>query len=394
MSLEEFTSLFKPERIEIQVGRCLNPRHRLQYCDVCAIACPQQAISVSDSGVAIESMLCNNCGLCVSDCPSGVFRHKHFDAFNLLAWAHNKEEIHIGCQMAMVASEGVINIPCHGMLTESLLAALYGNGVGRVHLHGLTACESCPTRTGKYRIEAVKQHARSKIPAIQMHMTDHAGEKISRLERFSEIKHVLNEPLLDRRQFLSAFSKKSAAIMMPSAVKHLLEDDAEQDISSDIGSDEEILMHKHLPEYHRFSLMTLFSSRGEDGVFGFHEVTASNGCTGCRVCVVRCPTGALTWHEQADEGRLEYRTLACIGCALCVSICPSDALDMIAQPDFEVLHNDQRSLLFRSQQQKCASCDEHFLACDNDTLYCRACNNEINIKKQWPGFRFTGPKER
>jgi len=394
MSLKEIASFFKPEWIEIQTGRCLNPRHRREYCDVCARVCSQQAISVSDSGVLIETMLCNNCGLCVGDCPTGVFRHKYFDTYKLLDWAQNKEEIHIGCQMATVAYADVANIPCHGMLTESLLAALYGSGVGRVHLHGVTDCESCPTRVGKHRIEAVKQHARSKIPAMQMQIENNVGDKVIVVEQTNEAKRPTNEPVLARRQFLSVFAKKSASMIMPSAVKHLIEDSAEQSVSSDIGSDEEILMHKHIPEYHRLSLMALFSNRGENGASGFHEITASNGCTGCRVCTVRCPTGALIWYDQNDEVRLEYRALACMGCGLCVSICPSDALSMSVQDDFGVLRNDQRTLLFRSQQQKCVNCDERFLTCDNDSLYCLTCKHEMDIKKQWAGFRFTGPKDR
>jgi len=395
MSLKEIASFFKPEWIKIQTGRCLNPRHRLEYCDVCARACSQQAISVSDSGVVIETVLCNNCGLCVSDCPTGVFRHEYFSAFNLLAWAQNKEEVHIGCQIANEAHASMADIPCHGMLTESLLAALYGNGVGRVHLHGLETCESCPTRTGKHRIEAVKQHARSKIPAIQIHIEDSVGDKITVAEQANKAKRLTNEPVLARRQFLSVFARKSAAMMMPNAVKHLIEDGAEQGVSAGVGDDKKILMHKHIPEYHRLSLMALLSDRGEDGAFGFHEITASNDCTGCRVCAVRCPTGALIWYDQNDQVRLEYRALACIGCGLCISICPSDALSMAGQQDYGVLRNDQRTLLFRSQQLTCINCDEHFLSSDNDSLYCLTCKNEMDIKKQWAGgFRFTGPKDR
>jgi len=394
MSLKEIACFFKPERIEIQAGRCLNPRHRLEYCDVCARVCSQQAVSVSENGVLIETMLCNNCGLCVSDCPTGVFRHENFDVFNLLAWAQNKEEIHISCQAATVAAADEASIPCHGMLAESLLAALYGNGIARVYLHGLEACESCPTRAGKPRIEAVKQYIHNKIPAMQLQIELHTGDKTSAVEYANKATGLTNEPVLPRRRFLSVFARKSAAMIMPIAVKHLVEDRVEQDVPADIGSDEETLMHKHIPEYHRLSLLALFSNRCESDTSGFYEITANGSCTGCQVCAVRCPTGALSWHDQADEVRLEYRTLACIGCGLCISVCPSDALNMIAQQDFELLCDDQRALLFRSQQQKCACCGEHFLACDNDTLYCRACSNEMDIKKQWPEFHFSGPKDR
>jgi len=394
MSLKEIACFFKPEWIEIQAGRCLNPRHRLEYCDVCARACSQQTISITEHGVLIETMLCNNCGLCVSDCPTGVFRHKNFDVFNLLAWTQNKEEIHISCQASADADADAAHIPCHGMLTESLLATLYGNGVTRVYLHGLAACESCPTRAGKYRVETVKQYIHNNIPAMQIQTEPHAGDQTRAVEYSNTERGLTNVPILPRRQFLSVLARKSAAMIMPMAVKHLVEDRVEQEVPADMGSDEEILMHKHIPEYHRLSLLALFSNRCESDTSGFYEITANGSCTGCQVCAVRCPTGALSWHNQTDEVRLEYRSLACIGCGLCISVCPSDALNMIVQHDFELLRNDQRTLLFRSQQQKCTGCGEHFLACDNDTLYCRACSNEMDIKKQWPECHFSGPKDR
>jgi len=395
MSLKEIASLFKSEWIEKQNERCLNPRYRLAHCDVCVNACPQQAITISDTNVTIESMLCNNCGICVSDCPTGVFQHEHFDSFKLLEWARGNEEIHISCPASDISNGEVANIPCLGILTEPLLAALYGHGVERIYLYGMDACSACPTRIGKNRIDAVMQYSDSKIPALlQTQKTNASDDKGDYPDRFPKSIHASHEPVLGRRQFLSVFSRKSAAAIIPNAVKYLIEENNMPDAQPDIGGDEHILMHKHVPAIHRLSVMTLFSEHSKSDTSHFHTITANDACTGCRICAVRCPTGALLWHENPDEANLEFRALACIGCRLCISICPYDALSMSTQNDADMLRKDAQTTLFHSPQKQCANCGERFLAYDLTSIYCLSCNNEKDMNKQWSSFRITGPKDR
>ncbi|MEN6472885.1 MAG: 4Fe-4S binding protein [Syntrophaceae bacterium] len=51
-------------------------------------------------------------------------------------------------------------------------------------------------------------------------------------------------------------------------------------------------------------------------------------CTGCGVCMRRCPTGAL----KLVEGRAHFKPERCIGCGLCVKTCPVQAHQLTRKP--------------------------------------------------------------
>ena len=55
-------------------------------------------------------------------------------------------------------------------------------------------------------------------------------------------------------------------------------------------------------------------------------------CTGCEICVDRCPMDAIT---SDSEGTATLDRGQCIGCGLCVSTCPTGALILVAKPEEE-----------------------------------------------------------
>jgi len=58
-----------------------------------------------------------------------------------------------------------------------------------------------------------------------------------------------------------------------------------------------------------------------------HHLSVVEGerCTGCGICVERCPTGSLNIGEK---GRIERKEELCIGCGVCARFCPEDAIYM------------------------------------------------------------------
>ena len=63
---------------------------------------------------------------------------------------------------------------------------------------------------------------------------------------------------------------------------------------------------------------------------GFAPRIDGDACTGCGICIDRCPPGAL----KKDDGDVPKADMdRCFGCAVCASGCPENAIVMEAKPD-------------------------------------------------------------
>ncbi len=60
----------------------------------------------------------------------------------------------------------------------------------------------------------------------------------------------------------------------------------------------------------------------------FEALVDEAECTGCEICLDRCPVGAIAVDDIAtfESGR-------CLGCGLCASDCPTEAIRLVLRPD-------------------------------------------------------------
>ncbi len=63
-------------------------------------------------------------------------------------------------------------------------------------------------------------------------------------------------------------------------------------------------------------------------------------CTGCEICVERCPVGAIA----CDHDIAELSKDKCIGCGLCVSQCPTDAVTLTKRDTYTITPQTLNSL--------------------------------------------------
>ncbi|TFH11268.1 MAG: 4Fe-4S dicluster domain-containing protein [Candidatus Atribacteria bacterium] len=75
-------------------------------------------------------------------------------------------------------------------------------------------------------------------------------------------------------------------------------------------------------------LTSLTARRYKDALITSSFVAAFDpeACTGCGLCIKRCPFGAFS--KDAD-GRTLFESDQCFGCGLCVGTCPSEAIHFV-----------------------------------------------------------------
>ena len=89
--------------------------------------------------------------------------------------------------------------------------------------------------------------------------------------------------------------------------------------------------------------------------FGKVELDTSR-CTGCGLCALECPTGALVFSssEETDTFQLVFRYDHCVACDQCVEICPEKCLRV--ERILELKKMDSQSVLFEDTIIRCSGC--------------------------------------
>ena len=84
---------------------------------------------------------------------------------------------------------------------------------------------------------------------------------------------------------------------------------------------------------------------------------SENRCTGCGLCIIECPTQALTTVCTGDTGnfQIHFRHSRCIACHQCVEICPEKCLVLERGTDLSKL-NAPPEILFEDDIVYCAEC--------------------------------------
>lgn len=356
--------------VAVAPARCVAVRNRNSSCSRCSDACAAGAVTVRNNEVSIDPEACTACGSCVPACPTGAFVALEPSQGDLAAAlarsarALGGGRVCIACARAASQADGdpdkFAELPCLGRVGELLLVELAARGVREIVLVD-GGCESCRFGTVSAAVDLAVREGRGLFSLLG------CDAKVLRASEFPDDARMLSEREqrgAARRGFLSSAGgmAKDAALIA-----------AEQTLAQKrraAGGDEPVTLRQRLGigadgKLPRFrvernlrlldALCELGGEAGDVGeldtrFFGNVVVDASK-CSGCGMCVMFCPTGALAasldGHPRADEGLCyrEFSAADCVQCGLCVDVCLSGAVSLSTCVDAAELFDFEPRLL-------------------------------------------------
>lgn len=382
----EVAELLRSKPVICAEERCVAVRNRNATCRKCAEACVAGCIEIEQNQLTIHSEACVNCGVCAAVCPTEALvalspLDGEIVAEAVEAWrrrcAHGAAEevpaVAIACARAaaqkMADPDLYATVPCLGRIDEALLVEML-----------------CADRTGDIPADAHTPHVISTRAAVGGGAEGFLSGPLDVLLvdgncktcRYGGISPYLDEAIASTRSLFDAFELPvtvERASTFPSDV--LLEDDqqrstlrgrerrslvgdakrfatsaakatAEKAIADALDQRpgeptlrERLKVNPHgvLPTFPAERNMTVLDALCEttadpdalpDTTLDtrlFGDVTIDpDTCTGCGMCAMFCPTGALRFSDVAEHPEdgmryLEFQAADCTQCDVCADVC-------------------------------------------------------------------------
>lgn len=356
-------SLSQPE---FHASRCVRYRYRYSECSRCLDACPHEAVSLSDSGVAIAADKCRNCALCVSACRTGALASANYKPIDMLRQAIKSESFAIACAPSGYAADAVV--PCLGALDASLLAYLEKRRLPTTLL-GTSLCGDCAHGSKgapqmEINLEAVAELRSAAAPAewLPIAFAGDAPAAARETSRFASGRRHLFRRLLGR-----GVDEVAAAVEAKPIAAEPVPDKAIRAGAYSLTEQRELLQ--------------IVSGRKDDLPFRVTvhealpalEIVVASGCTVCEACFRVCPTGAIGITENPGDWALTFQRDRCVGCAACLEVCQPRVLD--ASAAFDLTPDQPARPLVSLAKQRCDRCDRFFVSARPEET-CPVCRDD------------------
>lgn len=332
--------------LAVEPLKCLRRDYADNECDICVNNCPEKAISVIRSKIAIDENSCTLCHRCIGACPTEAIESQKFEP-NLfiakeIAFENNelKNKL-IGENLKLSCKElGV----CLGVFDESHLITLCLKSCRKITAD-VSPCEECELN----KSNRLKADIDKSLNAANDFLKEFGNKKID----------INTQKTTDRRDFFKTIFKRSAAVI--------------EEVQETIEKPKTKLPLKRILLKNTIKEAIEETNRFVKGDYGFSISKIINKeCTNCKSCVEFCPTNALFY--SGDFSKIYFQSGKCVDCAICNDICVPKAFEDGFEHDMSMFAFDKASLAIEHDLKVCTSCKMAF-ASKNGEEICTNCED-------------------
>ncbi len=341
-----YADAFRVCPVAIDEDRCVAVRNRNATCRRCADACLAAAITVEKNQVDIDPSACVGCGACVGVCPTYAIQAEDPSAESVISSAIRTADADhgmcvIACARAaawhVADAERFAEVPCLGHVDEVMLLRLAAKGFDDIILVD-GDCRTCKYGAVDVQVDASVDCAAELLDAADAEVV------LTRTSKFPD------EVLASGRGNVRGEDRRGLMRKTGSYVRRVAGNVAQKTIEDKLGTAPKPRTLKDRLSAGRSGRMPTFQPDGNfallesmervcpdaerlpssDGRictrrFGRMEVDA-DACSGCGLCVLFCPTAALSHAEydepeRSDRKYLEFSAELCTQCGLCEDVC-------------------------------------------------------------------------
>ncbi|WP_293910297.1 4Fe-4S binding protein [Deinococcus sp.] len=285
--------------------RCLVERMAVGGCDLCAQACPHEAVTI-ERGVSIDPAKCTGCGLCVQACPTGALEYDVSATLGAIK-AHGDEGATLTCSQSGAGGQA---LPCLGRVTQSAVVAAGGWDTELTLLHG-----DCPTcSVGR---ADVPQRLQAVVEAAQL--LRRATGRPARVSIRKASGEQLLSPQVSRRGMFGALARSARTVV------------AQTIPESPLPFIDWSVPEERRPAEWLWRRRALRPTPTPETLVAWSAPRILDGCIDCPVCTNVCPTEAIA--REVHPGGAVTLTLdltSCTGCRACEKSCPPQVIVMEA----------------------------------------------------------------
>lgn len=313
--------------ISVEPNCCLNMYHKNSKCSDCTATCPSGAIHIGKPGTTlyIDKQKCLGCELCQSACSNGVF---YRSGITEISWCKKLVEkstngtISIGCGDSEESSDA--RLVCIGSLHALHLLHLAIYGI-RTFDFFTGNCSQCRIQRGQERlVKTIDTLVRftQNIEGASIEVEYSKGK--SRLTLTSFPVGLLlgqNNPEVTRRHMFRLVGLQACHTIANTLEAADIGENLRVGVEGEtIRSQRRRLLHlqlMHLQPYLKNEMTYV------PGVpVGSISIDAAS-CRQCRLCILLCPSGALTADPDGSPVLIGTR---CSGCGICTIACAQGCL--------------------------------------------------------------------